>query len=155
MKRSSGLQLTHDDVRGIRARLMAKVVRGATPDECWGWTASTSVDGYARIGGTGAHRISYALFVCDIPEGMTIDHLCRNRSCVNPWHLEAVPLVVNVMRGGGICVQHSARETCANGHELVYVQYGNTRGQRLCPTCKRENQNAWQRRKRAAQRAAR
>jgi hypothetical protein len=75
-------------------RLMTKVSVGPA---CWTWTAAKR-NGYGALGRPGgrpgsvmyAHRLSYELFIGPIPDGLHIDHLCRNRACVNPDHLEAV-----------------------------------------------------------------
>lgn len=73
------------------------------PDGCWLWTASVNWKNYGMLGHNGkvkkAHRVSYELYVGTIPEGMHIDHLCRQRSCVNPYHLELVTPGENVRRG--------------------------------------------------------
>ena len=66
---------------------------------CWLWMGCVHKDGYAKISsGQNAHRVSYSLFVCEAPKGMDIDHKCKNRSCVNPDHLEAVTHKENVRR---------------------------------------------------------
>ena len=80
-------------------RFVSKIV----PDgECWRWTGELNL-GYGRLSidrkPVYAHRWSYEFHVADIPEGLVIDHLCRNRWCVNPWHLEPVTIGVNVQRG--------------------------------------------------------
>ncbi len=70
---------------------------------CWSWTGNVNEHGYGRMNLGGAperaHRVAYRLFVGLIPEGMTIDHLCRNRACVNPQHMEVVTRGENVRRG--------------------------------------------------------
>lgn len=72
-------------------------------NECWNWTAHIAVTGYGMFQASGsqpvyAHRFSYELYVGPIPDGLTIDHLCFNRKCVNPQHLEPVSLAENVRR---------------------------------------------------------
>ena len=71
--------------------------------ECWVWTASIRPNGYGefRCNGrlTRAHRFAYEQMVGPVPEGLQLDHLCRNRACVNPEHLEPVTGSVNVQRG--------------------------------------------------------
>jgi hypothetical protein len=66
---------------------------------CWIWQRGIDAAGYGRVAGTRAHRVFYERHVGPIPEGLTIDHLCRVRSCCNPAHLEPVTAVENVSRG--------------------------------------------------------
>ncbi len=71
---------------------------------CWEWRGGLATNGYGRFNlGNGksvpAHRITYNLLKGDIPEGLEPDHLCRNRKCVNPDHIEAVTRRENIMRG--------------------------------------------------------
>lgn len=71
---------------------------------CWLWNGAHSPPGYAvlgsRIGGTPlAHRLMYMELIGPIPDGLTLDHLCRERGCVNPYHLEPVTLAENISRG--------------------------------------------------------
>lgn len=75
----------------MKARFMSHVIKS---DGCWRWAGYHRADGYINfsVGSKKfkAHRIAYELFVDEIPEGLEIDHICRNRGCVNPDHLRAV-----------------------------------------------------------------
>jgi hypothetical protein len=98
--------------------------------------------GYARIKvdkvNVGVHRLSYEVQVGPIPEGYVLDHLCRNPSCINPAHLEPVPQSLNLLRGYGIGVQNSMKDTCRNGHpytpETMHIERGKYR---RCVVCRR------------------
>lgn len=94
-------------------RLMSKVVEDASG--CWQWTGATVRNGYGVMGrgarGTGnvlVHRLSYEVYVGPIPEGLHIDHLCRNRACINPSHLEAVTQAENNRRAASYRKQVTA-----------------------------------------------
>lgn len=108
---------------------------------CWLWTAATDPKGYGRVGIPGtrraglAHRIIYELLVGPIPDGLEMDHLCRNTSCVSPWHLEPVTRLVNVRRGNG--GQYWATKTeCPKGHPYDEANTSiNGRGSRECRIC--------------------
>lgn len=85
----------------VAERFWAKVK--ADNSGCWLWTASLNSYGYGGFGVGDkktmlAHRWSYEAMVADVPEDLELDHLCRNRACVNPYHLEPVPHAVNVAR---------------------------------------------------------
>lgn len=101
--------------------------------------------------GDTAHRASYRTFKGDIPEGLTIDHLCRNTVCVNPDHLEAVTLKVNILRSDCPPAMNARKAYCKNGHALDRV-FKST-GYRYCSICKNANQrvyqNAWNRRRKS------
>jgi hypothetical protein len=83
-------------------RFWRHVVRD--PDtECWEWTAARKNGGYGSLaigrGNVYAHRFAYEMLVGPIPTNLELDHLCRNRGCANPAHLEPVTRRVNVLRG--------------------------------------------------------
>lgn len=88
------------------------------PDGCWTWTGSTQQGGYGCFWfddvrrQVPAHRAAWLLLVGDIPAGLDLDHLCRNRACVNPAHLEPVTRRTNLMRGDTIARAHVERRDC-------------------------------------------
>lgn len=120
------------------ARFQSKVVQG---DGCWTWAGTIDQDGYGSfsLGSRGhrrAHRLSYEHFVGPIPEGLTIDHLCRNRACVNPAHMEPVTNRENVLRGEGITAELARQTACKHGHEFTPENTYLWRGKRICRACR-------------------
>jgi hypothetical protein len=107
---------------------------------CWLWTGSLDRHGYGKVGAHGeglAHRLSYVLNVGPIPEGLTLDHLCRNPRCVNPAHLEPVTGRENKLRGIGFAAQNAAKEACPLGHPLSGENLYEHGGRRGCRACRR------------------
>jgi len=112
---------------------------------CWEWTASKDSNGYGWFyanGKTGrAHRFSYEVLVGTIPIGLEIDHLCRNTSCVNPDHLEAVTRQENTKRGLAGKVNgdiQRAKTHCPKGHPYDELNtYHRPDGGRDCKMCLR------------------
>lgn len=113
---------------------------------CWIWLGSTNKDGYGLFHLLGkmqsAHRVSYELHIGDIPEGMEIDHICRERSCVNPAHLEPVSRQENLDR------MILAKTHCINGHDYKESSFIHLKGFRECSICAKKKKLAWQRRNR-------
>lgn len=123
----------------IEQRFWSKV-DGGDVTTCWLWTASKDRKGYGRFGITAkltrfAHRWAYEQLIIEVPDGLVLDHLCRNTSCVNPWHLQPVTIAVNVRRGRQ---WESEKTHCPAGH--LYDD-GNTyrapAGHRECRICRR------------------
>ncbi len=126
-------------------RFWTKVDR-RSESECWEWLGAKS-DGYGRLKVDGracrAHRFAYELLVGPIPDEMTLDHLCRNRACVNPAHLEIVTNKDNVLRGEGVTAENAIKTHCVHGHEFTdentyVIKTGPKAGGRECRTCHRE-----------------
>ncbi|MFB7114058.1 HNH endonuclease [Streptomyces sp. NPDC056291] len=102
-------------------------------DGCWVYTGTPNQDGYCRVRHFGrmtmGHRILWEELRSEIPDGLTLDHLCRNRACVNPWHLDPVPQRVNAQR-------MVPKTHCPAGHTYTDDNiYRLTNGAKYCKTC--------------------
>lgn len=90
---------------------------------CWLWTSQHCAQGYGRLQFNGsnlnAHNIAFGMFVHRIPKGHHADHLCRNRGCVNPVHVDDVPPRINILRGKAPAARHAIKTHCDNGHEFT------------------------------------
>lgn len=113
---------------------------------CWNWTGSLTGQGYGRIrvgdkGRVVAHRFSYELYVGSIPDGLQIDHLCRNRRCVNPAHMEPVTSRENTLRGDAPAARQARQTRCLRDHALSGKNLRlRPSGKRECRTCARDLQ---------------
>lgn len=127
--------------RGTISDFWAKVNRfgrivSAELGHCWEFTGKPHTDGYAMIRRRPnppilVHRYSYELLVGQIPKGLTLDHRCKIRHCVNPAHLEPVTLAVNIGRGSSPSAINARKTQCPKGH--YYAD-----GSRFCKVCRSE-----------------
>ena len=114
---------------------------------CWIWTASRTKFGYGRFGDFDgvthstklAYGVAYRWLIGEVPNSLELDHLCRNPSCVNPYHLEPVTSQENtVVRGIGVAAQKSRQTHCVRGHPLSGTNLKlKTNGCRSCRECSR------------------
>jgi hypothetical protein len=120
--------------------------------DCWIWQGRVNAEGYGRIrvpheeSKWAVHRLSYVIAHGHLSDDLTIDHLCRTPSCINPEHLEAVTMETNIRRGFGIGMRNAAKLECVNGHPYVdgsYIleQIGNGKQARRCIICRRKREN--------------
>lgn len=142
--------------------------------KCWNWMGPQ--DNQLRKGDHGGsygrfranrwyympHRVAWVLANGEIPKGLVIDHVCRNRLCVNPAHLEPVTDKVNILRGVSFSAQNAQKTHCINGHEFtpentlrVKTRNGNGRGTkrgigRACKICHLLSSKEWKRKARLA-----
>lgn len=119
-------------------------------DGCWLWCGYVMPNGYGQFrtnDSSLAHRFAYTAHVGPVPDGLDLDHLCRNRWCVNPAHLEPVSRSENLRRG----VRKLQQQTCKNGHPLSGDNL-KPAGQRQCRACANAANRRYQQRQRAANR---
>lgn len=121
----------------IAERFWSKVNK---TEGCWQWTAAIDNTGYGVINinkkKAYAHRIVFYLTSTIIPEGLVCDHLCRNRSCVNPTHIEFVTRGENVLRGIAPTANHARKTLCKRGHPYDRAYPKNSIKQaRICSIC--------------------
>lgn len=129
--------------KSLRQRFDEKFV--IDPSGCWVWIGACDTLGYGHIaapehnrngGKLGrAHRVAWALYKGPIPEGLVIDHLCKNRFCVNPEHLEPVTFKENLDRSDSASTLEAKKTQCLRGHSLSGSNIYETKKGRVCRQC--------------------
>ena len=106
---------------------------------CWLWKGALNEDGYGIFNRTthprktSSHRFAYEFWNGKIPDGLVLDHLCRNIKCANPSHLEPVTILENIRRG-----TTATKQYCKHGHKYTEeTLYIDPRGFRECRICRR------------------
>ena len=133
----------------LESRILDRLVIG---DGCWEYIGWHDKDGYAKIalgpkraGSTGVHRATYELFREPIGAGLEPDHLCRNRGCVNPWHMELVTTRENVLRSNCPAAINARRTHCVNGHAFTPANTWTNGKRRVCRACGRARYERYKR----------
>ena len=112
---------------------------------CWIWQGYVLPTGYGQLiirqRKWRAHRYMWTMMRGPIPDGLDLDHLCRNRLCINPQHLEPVTRRENLLRGEGFAGVNARKTHCAHGHPFDGLNTGRRTGRsgRFCLACSREH----------------
>jgi hypothetical protein len=147
----------------IKARFWSRVDKSGPicprlGTRCWLWTRGKVPSGYGQFWDGGrnvpAHCFAWRLLRGTVPDDLELDHLCRNRACVNPDHLEPVTGRVNTLRGESFAAQNARKTHCIRGHELcaANIRWERCRGglARKCLVCQRQRDREYRARRRAA-----
>lgn len=124
------------------SRFWSTVDKGPWPSGCWLWSGVMTERSYGHFfianGWFRAHRVAWTLARGPIPGGRSLDHLCRNHSCVNPDHLEVVTHEVNVLRGESPTAKNATKTHCAHGHAFTPENTKFNRVKhRICIACRK------------------
>lgn len=133
-----------DSKKTIEQRFWSRVDKNSK-NGCWLWQGVKSGGyGYMRYYKDGrrksCHLVSLIIHGIKVPKGKEVDHSCRNKSCVNPSHLEVVTHKENILRGTSIPARNSKKICCMHGHELTLDNiFSSKRGDRQCKKCRSNN----------------
>ncbi len=119
-------------------------------DDCWIWIGHKDDNGYGKLRVDGRDSKAHHFLLEALPgSGFECDHLCRNRACVRPSHIEIVTIRINTLRGTGFGAVNARKTHCPRGHRYDYLNY---QGRRRCRQCHRDEsyKNYWKERSRAA-----
>lgn len=130
--------ITPEQLEAVRVRFWARVFRG---EVCWEWQGGRDSNGYGQLWfnnkRAGAHRVAYLLERGPIPPGLVIDHLCHNRKCVRPDHLQLSTVAANSSRK--ITAGQPRKTHCVNGHQFTDENTKiRPKGRRKCRACDRD-----------------
>lgn len=126
-----------------------------TPAGCWEFSGAHLPSGYGSVRFNGRthvlHKLMWEQKHGPVTQGLQLDHLCRNRGCCNPDHVEPVTQKVNLLRGIGFAAVNSRKTHCDHGHEYTPINtYTSPAGDRRCRTCRKENRRKHYLKSRAA-----
>src|SRR5947209_8701603 len=135
--KANPIVVSKSEVRLAVSAFLSKVLK---TKYCWLWQGQINPFGYGQMRWHSvkvyAHRLAYVLYCGHVPVHMDIDHLCRNRSCVNPEHLEVVTRRTNLLRGIGKVPERANQTHCKRGHPLsgnnLVISHGRWRECRTC-----------------------
>ncbi len=145
---------------GYRRPAVQRIWAQVLQDEsgCWTFTGRLTGGGYGRIRADDrdqpTHRFMYEALLGPVPAELDIDHLCRNRACCNPAHLEPVPPRVNLLRGTGYAARNARKTHCIHGHEFTEANTMRSKRGRRCRTCHNADDAAHRARQRARESTA-
>lgn len=120
---------------------------------CWMWDKPDLKTGYGQFWDNNQkwlpHRWSYEFFCAEIPADLVLDHLCGNRACANPWHLEPVTQRVNLVRSTNFIAVNAAMTHCVRGHPFdeANTSYRQDRPGRVCRACSAIRSSSYQSRR--------
>lgn len=138
--KGSGIARNNTLIRDVKKHILNKISK--TDKGCWEYPYCIQSNGYARLKGKYAHRLSYEAFVSKIPKGLTIDHLCKNKICVNPDHMEPVTASENVKRSNAASAVNARKTHCMRGHPFEGHNLFMSQGKRQCRICDNKRQLA-------------